>query len=262
MSDIKVGDTVEYIRADTPELTRGEHYVVVSDDRMECSSIAVHNNSGDVMWRLASRFRKVTEARPKEDIKVGDTVEYIGKEDTSQFTVGKHYAVMSKCTGGLCLVCNTGSPAWVSPPHFRKVTETQPKEITPQPNETAAHSSKIAPKEIDWTKPIQTGEEIPCEVAFMGEEFVVCNLTAPDLYEGELFVVDRKTGSTIRGNYHAENVPITHTLTGWVNVFSDSFMSGIHSTKKLADGYANNDRIACIDLSKHNITYEEGEGLD
>lgn len=189
MSDIKVGDTVEYIRADTPELTRGEHYVVVSDDRMECSSIAVHNNSGDVMWRLASRFRKVT--------------------------------------------------------------ETQPKEITPQPNETAAHSSKIAPKEIDWTKPIQTRVGEDARFLDIGSGGV-CSVAVKKDEGWRLFSFFSSGKSFVGGSLpDLINVPITHTLTAC-----------LHRTK--FGEFVTSDNVEDLTsvIAMKEITFTEGEGLD
>lgn len=52
-------------------------------------------------------------------------------------------------------------------------------------------------------------------------------------------------------------------LIGFVNVY-DGVNPSIHSSSILANTFAagcETPRIACIDLSKHNIFYEENEGL-
>ena len=62
-----------------------------------------------------------------------------------------------------------------------------------------------------------------------------------------------------------ENVPETRTLTGCLNVYSNNFTSSVYEHRKTCDDIAaalpTDDRIACIDLSKYNITFEVGEGL-
>lgn len=60
------------------------------------------------------------------------------------------------------------------------------------------------------------------------------------------------------------NIPEKHKLTGWVNVYRDDFggrfIGSSHSSKSLATDYGAG-RIACLDLSKYNIEFEEGDGL-
>ena len=50
-------------------------------------------------------------------------------------------------------------------------------------------------------------------------------------------------------------------LTGWVNVYPEKSYDGMYSSKEMADQHAAPTRVACVDLSKHNIKYEQGEGL-
>lgn len=51
-------------------------------------------------------------------------------------------------------------------------------------------------------------------------------------------------------------------LTGFLNVYRGYDIHSLHSTKDQADQEANMSlRTACIDLSKYNIEFEEGEGL-
>ncbi len=62
-------------------------------------------------------------------------------------------------------------------------------------------------------------------------------------------------------------------LRGWVNVYEERMLGGIdqllqtshaYAKKEVADKYRNKNffTIACLDLSKYNIEFEEGEGLD
>lgn len=56
-----------------------------------------------------------------------------------------------------------------------------------------------------------------------------------------------------------EEIKPKRKLTGWMNIYREGIKGFIHENKVLADNHANN-RIACIDLSKYNIEYEDGEG--
>lgn len=91
-------------------------------------------------------------------------------------------------------------------------------------------------------------------------------------YVGETVVVyvylkDNKEFSCYRTAFEneAENVPEKQKLTGFANIYKDKSNTGLlhvtHKNKKDADLFSSKSRIACIDLSKYNIEFEEGEGL-
>lgn len=75
---------------------------------------------------------------------------------------------------------------------------------------------------------------------------------------------------TVTGSLEIHDAPRQHdlvnvrsikeTLSGWLNVYADGGHR-FYITKSLADKYAAPTRTACLDLSKYNIEFEEGEGL-
>ena len=77
---------------------------------------------------------------------------------------------------------------------------------------------------------------------------------------GELRI-HRETGQAEDGEEKSDFdiMPEKKQLTGWVNVYPDS--SFFYKTKQDSDRHSAENREACVDLSKHNIKYEQGEGL-
>lgn len=66
-----------------------------------------------------------------------------------------------------------------------------------------------------------------------------------------------------QGDNDLINIPEKRKLTGWLNVY-DCFGYGMrYETKQECDDNVNNSRtrLACIDLSKYNIEFTEGDGL-
>lgn len=61
-------------------------------------------------------------------------------------------------------------------------------------------------------------------------------------------------------SFTSDPTPVKHKLTGFLNVYDD-YCGGWCKTKKIARNQAGSESIACIDLSKLGIEYEEGDGL-
>ena len=81
---------------------------------------------------------------------------------------------------------------------------------------------------------------------------------------GELRI-HRETGQADDGEDKSDFdiMPEKKQLAGWVNVYPDFTGESLHTTRESADKATSSrgGRIACVDLSKYNITYEQGEGL-
>lgn len=123
-------------------------------------------------------------------------------------------------------------------------------------------------KPFDPTKPCQTRDgrkvRILCtdaELTYVGRKHPIVGLVeeyqSPDTWDanGKYDSVDQES------KFDLINIPEKRKLTGWVNVYQNGDLA--HHESKLA---ADQNRsvyycIACLDLSKYNIEFTEGEGL-
>ncbi len=85
------------------------------------------------------------------------------------------------------------------------------------------------------------------------------------------YSVVTEMGTGAEGNvFILSEVKPKRKLVGWVNInkfeYGDTsgsvWFSEIYETKQFADKLAGSLRVGCIDLSKYNIEFEEGEGLE
>lgn len=111
-------------------------------------------------------------------------------------------------------------------------------------------------KPLDLTKPLQTRLGEKAELVYDGLTGDWPLAVVVHLHSGKIAV----RTYTREGVFHDDatsisnlvNVPETRTF--WLNIYENR-QSG-HPNRRLADYYANPDRIACIE-----VTYAEGEGL-
>ena len=115
---------------------------------------------------------------------------------------------------------------------------------------------------LDYTKPMRFKDtKNKIKVVYRSEYLVAYKYLIPGVGVRE-YAISKKQFET-----SVENCPETHKLTGWVNVYKngdENFTYGMNNkTRKLADMYRGTDHvcIACLDLSKYNLEFEEGEGL-
>lgn len=122
---------------------------------------------------------------------------------------------------------------------------------------------------LDLTKPVQTRDGRKARIICTDAKHikpVIALVTEPNTFECvALYGADGNffADKTLESRNDLVNVPETNKLEGWLNVYSStpSCQSRIHPTKEYADDCASEKRLACIDLSKLNITYTVGEGL-
>lgn len=69
---------------------------------------------------------------------------------------------------------------------------------------------------------------------------------------------------TVNKDYNLVNIPVKRKLIGFVNIYENpkSFGEILHLDREKANINANENRIACVDISKFNIEYIKGEGLE
>lgn len=123
---------------------------------------------------------------------------------------------------------------------------------------------------FDPTKPCQTRDgrkvRILCTDAKRwhdGESIVA--LVDSDTESGTQSVMtymsDGRYYSKFESPYDLINIPEKRKLTGWLNMYESGY-GGVHKTRSEADKWYEERRIACLDLSKYNIEFEVGEGLE
>jgi hypothetical protein len=115
-------------------------------------------------------------------------------------------------------------------------------------------------KPFDPTKPVRTSDGLPARVLcadLKGKATIVAAVTQ---YEAEIIQLHYPNGLFYGPDPSRDliNIPEKRRLTGWINVYPTN---NTHQSKAMADGNAGDSRIACLDLSKYNIEFEEGEGL-
>lgn len=112
---------------------------------------------------------------------------------------------------------------------------------------------------LDLTKPLRKkNTENPAVITAMQDGRFFCEHKCKGVWAWHTLTKEQL-------EYCYENVPETRTLTGCLNVYSNNFTSSVYEHRKTCDDIAaalpTDDRIACLDLSKYNITFEVGEGL-
>ena len=106
---------------------------------------------------------------------------------------------------------------------------------------------------IDWTKPIETDDGIPCrylgeiETSYDGKRVVAC------LRPGHNFVLIFNEDGSHHLGWHTRNVP--EKREAWLNCVGKAVKT-IWPSRDIADKYATPDRTACI-----RVEWQDGEGL-
>ena len=120
-------------------------------------------------------------------------------------------------------------------------------------------------KTFDPTKPVQTSDGRKVEILARNLRLqqgctIAALITEPNGQQwiGSFLGDGKYHPSGQLSNYDLVNIPQKRRLTGWLNVYSTHNM---HDSKAQADEWASDSRIACLDLSKYNIEFEDGEGL-
>lgn len=113
--------------------------------------------------------------------------------------------------------------------------------------------------QIDWTKPIQVRDGRKAVFIAVDEYGYHVAVNEFDVWSIWLFSETGK--STNNPPSDIINVPEERKLEGFLNIHAEGY--NYLATRERADKIAarGGDRLACIDLGKHNITYTEGEGL-
>lgn len=124
-------------------------------------------------------------------------------------------------------------------------------------------------KPFDPTKPVQTRDGRPVRILSTQSKFVFMGVSQPIIAEGldkhgnvslSNCGIDGRVYPGFESSCDLINIPEKKKLTGHVNINMSGAIS-VWSTRDMADFNKSLGRIACLDLSKYNIEYEEGEGL-
>ena len=157
-----------------------------------------------------------------------------------------------------------------------QILSTLPEEegcvpVTPHPSElttpfTSDGNQKPKAQEIDWSKPIQrrNGKRAVFLEKMRNSVIVLLHEIDDTWVEGS-FNFDGRVGYEYESDGDIINVPPEeHKLEGFLNLIKGG---GVIKTKDKRNNedfhdFHGKDRVACIDLSKHNITYTHGQGLE
>ncbi len=114
---------------------------------------------------------------------------------------------------------------------------------------------------VDLTKPLQT--RAGSKAVFLGEDkhgktFAIGENGTWDIQEVEHSFMVNDTGIPHRNDII--NTPVTHKLTGVFQIYSDGAYHYTPVGRIIPP--SNSKTLAVIDFADHNITFDEGEGLD
>jgi len=123
-------------------------------------------------------------------------------------------------------------------------------------------------KPFDTTKPCQTRDGRKVRIICTDSKYIFGNCVPQpivaevgDSFDVWHFSLDGTFDPDCKvGPSDLINIPEKRKMTGWVNVYPDG-AGVILKTKSECDRNAAGDRIACLDLSKYNIEFEEGDGI-